>query len=90
MQYNLELHALCTRGLRVRSSLGLNKTSSHFCLSSDDHPRLGLGAELCKGSNGLDTVQRREVAVRMERKIVGRRRKLLDTENTGNAVMFCV
>ena len=52
---------------------------SHSCLLSDGHPRLGLGAELCKGSNELDTVQRREMAVRMERKIVGRRRKHLDT-----------
>ena len=28
--------------------------------------------------------------MRMERKIVGRRRKLLDTKNTGNVAMFCV
>ena len=63
---------------------------SHSCLLPDGHPRLGLGAELCKGSNELDTVQRREMAVRMERKIVGRRRKHLDT-NTGKCYdVLCV
>ena len=63
---------------------------SHSCLLPDGHPRLGLGAELCKGSNELDTVQRREMAVRMERKIVGKRRKHLDA-NTGKCYdVLCV
>ena len=63
---------------------------SHSCLLSDGHPRLGLGAELCKGSNELDTVQRREMAVRMERKIVGRRRKHLDTNTGKRYEVLCV
>ena len=57
---------------------------------SDGHPRLGLGAELCKGSNELDTVQRREMAVRIERKIVGRRRKHLDTNTGKRYEVLCV